>query len=701
MEMKKVISLLIALTMLFSLSVTAFAQGISLAADPNVVAAGEKVSVTISIDDEITNYITGQYRLFFNDSYFAFDAASSQALYSGAVVLPSVKDDGQGNKYAAVNLISMTEITVAAGSRLATLVFTAKQDITAETAATFRTGVYAVEKMDGTELDNTFSEKSINVTVKPAAVEYDGYTVAILAKNPTINVGENAVVALKIANKDISSYNAYYLEVSYDSNILHYVGINTDAAVTNDSESGKLTIAGYGKNRTGDIELSFTGEETGESTVKVQNAKVDAAANANTQDAPGAAVTADAAAVTVDGYTVALDEDFIGAGSVTAGEDYSFTAKNINYDYAFNATMGGEAVEVKDNSDGTYTIGNVSGNLDIRQAAKTGKTRTVTITGADVSGEETAVYGTDYTFTIDKQTGYNYAVSVKIGSAIYKPTMSEDGKVFTIAGSALTGDVTVTVTKTEIIEGAITIIETGDAWGDVTVRGTWPEGGGQITPSENDTYSLKIKPADGKTVEDYVVTLNGAELTGSGDKIQGYKYSFMPTEVAVDGEITIDVSYKKEPQPEMEVSTGEYMPLEGGRNLYFITAAAELDEGKTLAYGENQMYWSSKYGENGAYVWLVISDTAPEDAGSAITVVDGTRIEIAYNGDVNLTETVDINDAQLVWNMYNVSYTDFDTVSRRKFLEADMNGDLQLSVADAAAVVSRINGTAADNDVTQ
>ena len=61
---------------------------------------------------------------------------------------------------------------------------------------------------------------------------------------------------------------------------------------------------------------------------------------------------------------------------------------------------------------------------------------------------------------------------------------------------------------------------------------------------------------------------------------------------------------------------------------------------------------------------------------------------IAYNGDVNLTGSVDINDAQLVWNMYNAKYSDFTAVNIRKFLEADMNGDKTLDTKDATAIVT-------------
>ena len=66
------------------------------------------------------------------------------------------------------------------------------------------------------------------------------------------------------------------------------------------------------------------------------------------------------------------------------------------------------------------------------------------------------------------------------------------------------------------------------------------------------------------------------------------------------------------------------------------------------------------------------------------------RVTLAYDGDVNGTDKLDINDAQLVYNMYNAMYEDFDTVYVKKFLEADMNGDGTVNVSDAAAVVEAL-----------
>lgn len=80
---------------------------------------------------------------------------------------------------------------------------------------------------------------------------------------------------------------------------------------------------------------------------------------------------------------------------------------------------------------------------------------------------------------------------------------------------------------------------------------------------------------------------------------------------------------------------------------------------------------------------------AAENAAQ-ITEITGTATEINYTGDVNMSKLIDVNDAQLVWNMYNAKCADFTIAKMEMFLRADMNGDKTINVSDAAAVVKSI-----------
>ena len=127
--------------------------------------------------------------------------------------------------------------------------------------------------------------------------------------------------------------------------------------------------------------------------------------------------------------------------------------------------------------------------------------------------------------------------------------------------------------------------------------------------------------------------------------------------------------------------------------MYLVTANLGTGaEDFTAKYDGQSMFWSEMYN---AYAWLLISteskETVLELAKEKVSVATGTASEqVVYTGDVNATGIIDINDAQLVYDMYNAKYADFTEVTMLKFLNADVNGSMKVDVEDAAAIVSII-----------
>lgn len=613
------------------------------------------------------------------------------------------------DQYKVINWASLEGVGTIKAGKYVTCTFTAKQDIVDLTTAEF----VAKVDMDNTTMapgyaDPTYPDSKISVTVTPASTEPEGYAVAASAVNSPITVNEKAQVELKISNKDVETYNAYYMEVSYDTDVLTYKGINTDASVTDNN--GTLKIAGYGDNKpcgTDNIMLTFAGKATGEGKVTVISAKVDVKANAAEKNAPDATLLTKEATITVGGYQVSLPDGFIADSMVAEpNKDYTFTANDTTKKYDFTgSTMGGELVEVIDKGNGNYTVENVTGPLVITATEKVGKVKinltnntNAVITGI-ADGQEVDP-GKECPFMIIPAEGKVPVVTVNGTVLEGTPIMGGQRYQYNIAAGQVTGTELNIVVSYKSSTDTITIIETGDAWSDVTLRGTWDKGGGAIDMSTaGATYTLKFKPAAGKTVDDYVVTINGAKMELKNMRRGEWGVNFVPNEVAVAGKITIDVSYKGT-EPTITVDVSEYLNL-SGKTMFLITASCtDLAEGKVLAYNGNAMYWSEKYN---AYAWLEIAADSLETVKAAattdkFTVIDATdsnKISIAYNGDVNLTSVADINDAQLVWNMYNAEYkadTDFQTVNRLKYLSADMNGDKTLDTSDAAAIVNMIVG---------
>lgn len=704
--MKRITSLFLVLVMLLSLTAIAFAQGIIPTPDATTVKKGEQVKVTMTMEEKITGVTTAEFRLAYDENLFEFNFGSS--IPGECDIAKSGDVGGQvWNGYVKYTYANTRPAggTLDAGAVLATLVFTAKADVTAEQAATFTSRVYTFAKADGSHPVSDFSEKAVSVTVTPASTEVKGYAVAASAVNSPITVNEEARVALKISNKDVETYNAYYMEVSYDAAKLTYMSVTpADATIIKDETNGTLKIAGYGDNKncgTDNIVLTFAGKATGEAKVTVPSAKVDARANAAENDAPAATITTDAATITVGGYQVTLPDGFTGAGTANPGADYTFTAKDKDKKYDFtDSTMGGEPVTVTDNGNGAYTVENVTGPLVITATEKAGKV-TINLSGNAVDTIVNKSWdpatevdeGTELSFTA-QPNGKELEVTVN-GDAI-EGSSRPGAMLYTIAAEKVTGP-ELNIVVNYKVAGKATINESGTAWDKVgnLSRVGWTGSGDKVDAGA--TLEFLFKPEKGKTIDDYVIRANNKDCTY--EKVPGRYKVKIPAEIITAGAtVTIYFDYAATPEPPITVDVSEYLRL-NNQSIFLITATCdELTKDKVLTYNENPMYWSAKYNENnGAYAWLVISDKGLKEvkteASAQVKAVNGTKVEIVYDGDVNQTTRVDINDAQLVWNMYNAQYSNFDTVNIRKFLEADMNGNKTLDTSDAAAIVNMIMGS--------
>lgn len=517
----------------------------------------------------------------------------------------------------------------------------------------------------------TIEDGSVN---PPEPVIPEGYSVAA-SGDAGINVGEDAPVALNVTHKDGNAYNAYYFEVSYDKDVLTYKSADVQDVVV-DEAAGTLKIAGYGANKdsgTAAATLTFTGKAVGAGKVTITKANVDAKANANAQDAPAANIdeTTAAATITVGGYSVTLPEGFSGAASAAAGTDYTFKANGDDYGcYDVTATMGGETTTVTNNGDGSFTIKNVTGEIVV---TATPKTYAVTVTGTgagDVSeNAATAAYKTDYTFKLTKADGYNYTVTVTAGGNTVTATATTEG-VYTISGADIKGELIITVEKTAIVIPTTTITITGDT-DDV-------QGGRILTAKNGEDTTFKINKKDGYT---YTVKAGDTELTVGADGTVT-----IPGSLLTGAPLTVTVT-KTAVNP-YSVEVYEYVKLDG-QSIWLVVAKSD----SVLAYGADTMFTSEKYG---GYCWLVISagnaDTVKTEAIAAVKAGSGTAAAAVYTGDVNGTGNIDVNDAQLVYNIYNTEYASFDALSRAKFLAADVNGDHTVTVLDAAAVVNTVLG---------
>lgn len=681
---RKVISAILVLCLMFSLSVSAFAAELTPSVDKKKVAAESDVTVTLSFDEDIPDITTLYYMLRYNGDLYEFK--SSAAGETAGIMVSNPMSDTTGS------FLRITyQDTTAAGATVkkgvfATLVFTAKT-VTEDTASSFELIFKNCKKADGTLIDQTAGPAaSVTVVPKPDP----GYT---LAMGPDQTVKAGAAVSIPVtvgSTAGETSFHAADMTFTYDTAKLEFVSVSDTTNYTvNTNTAGTVRVLAYGeaKELGAAFSLNFKAlEKTDEAgtTVLATVAKIDKSEGAIENNAPDANIIDEDTVIKIaPSHKVDLDKElFTGDDTAEDGADYTFYPtddKNYTYDEV-TAKMGEETAEVIKNEDGSYTIKNVTGDLTVT-GKRTPNSYGVTVEGTgkdDVTAGDKATYGEDFTFALDKKADYAYTVSVTVGGTEYVPT--ENNGTYTISGKDVTGEIVITVTKTYAPAEKTTIIFAGSGAADV-VGGTTQ----QTLTGKEFTFEI-TEDANYK----YTVKIGSKTLTGENGK-----YTIAAEDV-VSGTITVTVD---KTYGDQNVNVQKYVKLKNETSIWLVTVEADPGEGKTFCYGDNAMFKTAKYGANGTYAYLVIASTlSEEDAAKQISIKDGAAAgTVVYDCDVNRSSLVDINDAQLVYDMYNANYDSFDAVSMFKFLCADVsdsmpNADVTLlNVSDAVAIINEIN----------
>ena len=677
-RIKTAISLILCVCLMFGFTLEAFAASVNPSADKASVEAGESVTVTLTLDEALEDCIGFGFRLFYDPDKFVLTKGENGDCNSETKCSTS-KTNKEGTFHDINYVNTDSEPTTIPAGTLYKLTFTARKGISSTEDVSFRVKKVSAMNSNMTQIDNVTVGNPVSISVNP--VTKASYKVDLQAAPTELKVGETAAVKVQIDSDNVDVYNAVDVILNYDKEKLALE--TTEIAgytVTNNEEAGTVRVTGYGEDKQiGDaFTLNFKAQQAGKADVKFTSAKVDAANGAISADAPEAAKVTEKVTLTIGGYQVTLPDDFSGDAPTTPGEDYTFNANNTHYDYDVVAKIGDTQLTVTDNGDGSYTISKeqINGNITVT-ATKTAKQYDVTVTGngaADVTAAAKATYGTDYTYTLTQDSNYAYTVKITAGGTEITSELQEGtANQYKIAGDKITGPVEINVTK-EQTAGTITF--EGEGAGDV-VGGT-----SQNAPLHKDFTFTITKAADFVYAVTAVKGENTVNVKDNGDG------TYTIAAADIDG-ANIMVNVAKNPVKTAEVY--QYVKL-NGKVMYLVVANdSSLTEGKVLTYDGSAMYWSKKYD---GYCWLVISDEAePEMKEEAVTHLgsaEGTKTEIDYAGDVNKTGQIDINDAQLVYDMYKAAYDNFDTVSVERFLRADMNGSKNLTVEDAVAVVSEI-----------
>ena len=680
--MKKIVSILLTLAMVLSLVPAVFAADeptITMSADKTSVAPGETVTLTVSLDKDTVVDGAG------------FKIDFDKEAYEYVKKVPDTFDDTTNENVANANgwvravylNTKPSKPTTWSAGKLDTFTFKAKEGANTS-AATFKLTIENLLKYNPDDPANNIkvAHKVVGseLTIPVETPEEKGYTVS-LGENKTVASGQIVEIPVTIGNTaGETTYNAFDMKFSFNNTVL-----KLDMEKTNTEGyrvyplSSTVRVQRYGKAAAlgQALTLRFIAVGQGSGEVKVTAAYVDTNTNAIELDAPAAIVLKDTTTVTVSGYTVTLPDGFTrtdAEGSViAAGGTLTFKPVDPNYDYTVTVTVGGVEATPTIDEDGTYTVPNVNGNVVVK-STKTPKSFNVTL-GDDTTGAATATYMKDYTFKLTPADSYTYNMAVTIGGKDYTgftAAANEDGTTtYTIPGADVTGDIIINSNKQVKQPETYQVRFVGNGAGEAT---------GESTVQEKANYTFTVAKQENFAYT-ITATMGGTDVTVTEGANNTYTIS------NVTGNLVITI--EKKSTLTMEVAVSEYVQMDN-KTVFLVTVTGTPEEGKAFAYGEDVMYKTTAYGEN-VYSWLVIVNKGETfdkaTAAAKITQASATAEEVTQSYDVNETNLVDINDAQLTYDIYSGKYTDFEKVSVRKFLRADVTSDKVVNSADAVAVV--------------
>ena len=542
--------------------------------------------------------------------------------------------------------------------------------VPAHTAGEFELGLSEIQLWKQGNTDAYFESQKISTTLtvyeSVADAPVQGNAVSLQGPAAAL-VGDEVLYTIQVTGE---SYASAQMQLTYDSRLLTFDQTNSFYGAS--ANDGTVTLVDYGASKTPPQQytVAFTAAADGTAVATLTAAAFGTSDSAVSGDLTAATIETASVSTKISkaSFSVTLPASVIGEPAAAYGADYTFklkTSEPEKYTYNVTATMDGQPVEVIANADGTYTVKTVTGDLVIT-VTPVPKQYTITFTSDTIAAQALpatgkGMYDTDYTFAIPTQTGCTVAVtSVTIGGTTYD-YLDEVNENKTIPGTAITGDIVINL---ERITATVTVEGTGES--DVSY---------EPAATVGSTYTLTLNKVAGY---DYTVS-----ATMDGEKVSLTVKDNKYTIAKVTGPIVFTVQKSINTA---NTSVKEYLKLSGTSVWLIKAGTAKLNE-QVYFYNNTEMVWSEAYN---AYCCLVISNAQPVVDANTLKLESGSAATLAASFDVNRSGKVDANDAQLTYDLYNGTYTDFTKVSMEKFLLADINENGIVDTTDAAAIVNEI-----------
>lgn len=720
---KRILSLILTCVMLLSITPVVYAASqiddvFSVTFDNTAPNPGETITAVMSLDRSTANV----YRLW-SSIYYNKDVLSCEKVeFYGTEIAYEITEDTAGEYAGEVRFDEngrsddsvAQKIQALPQGPFAKITFKVSSTCDIGQAINYRVkgGVYAkTGRLPTTKWENDFT-MTVGTDSDPRTET--GYTVSMGA-DQQVAAGQKVRIPVTVASseKNITGFNAYDMTFTYDPAALTLnTTSNAAANLTVEDNNGTVRVRRYGATQAlGEaLALDFTAKATATSTVKLTNAKFDLDANSINFDAPDAAISDADTVVNANNFTVTLPDAFTSDETrlVPNGGSFTFKPVDSHYTYTFTVKMGDTVTEgLTFGANDTYTIEKISGNVEVTCTGKTPKQYDVKYkidedVEQDVTkGPETVTYLNDYSFVVTPRAGYSYRVIYSVDNGdpfvhtvIAVPTANDDGTLtYTIPGKEIVGGVEIWIDANT--ESGIPVVFTGNGVEDAASGNASSMGKNMpyyftLNQRESCDYTVTAyyQPLSTPTASKRPATVrslgNGkyvVEAVNYNDYLYVYAHSW-----------NLVVKVEKVSHSAEEVTVSKYLEL-NDKTMMLVTVKGTPEGGSAFTYDGNTMYKVEGYGTD-RYAWLVIVDkgqtlTQEEAAAKvAISAADNV-VTITPSFDVNMTGKVDVNDAQLVYDMYNGTYSDFTKVSVEKFLRADVNATKAVDHTDAVAIVNQ------------
>ena len=726
---KQIFSFILAIAMLLSVVPVAFAvetgQIFTLTFDNKAPHAGDKITATINLDQTPSDYYKVTTTLKYNKDVLTYESYTCS--WEGMTCTVTEKNSGDDKSKVFFKIDSnkgkdtdiLNKIQTRQTGAFATVTFKVNDSCKVGQAInyTFLGSFYDAKAMAA--INNARVTGSLAVTEQGGSIitvpkTETGYSVSMGADQQLVS-GQRVRIPVTVASseKKITGFNAYDMTFTYDPTALTLNTKTGDAAnVTVEDNNGTVRVRRYGDAVSlGEaLALDFTAKATATSTVKLTNAKFDLDANSINFDAPEATISDADTVVNANNFTVTLPDAFTSDETrlVPNGGSFTFKPVDSHYTYTFTVKMGDTVTEgLTFGANDTYTIEKISGNVEVTCTGKTPKQYDVKYkidedVEQDVTkGPETVTYLNDYSFVVTPRAGYSYRVIYSVDNGdpfvhtvIAVPTANDDGTLtYTIPGKEIVGGVEIWIDANT--ESGIPVVFTGNGVEDAASGNASSMGKNMpyyftLNQRESCDYTVTAyyQPLASSTASKRPATVrslgNGkyvVEAVNYNDYLYVYAHSW-----------NLVVKVEKVSHSAEEVTVSKYLEL-NDKTMMLITVKGTPEGGSAFTYDGNTMYKVEGYGTD-RYAWLVIVDkgqtlTQEEAAAKvAISAADNV-VTITPSFDVNRTGKVDVNDAQLVYDMYNGTYSDFTKVSVEKFLRADVNATKTVDHTDGVAIVNQ------------